>query len=551
MSTQILKQSICSAHRYFLSCALIVIMCGASPGWTQDTSTQTETSLESRRHLRRLTLDLWGTLPTEEVLLDLSLEHPLELQDVERILRDPRAAYFFNRYHLDRYWPVLEIAELLNPASALLLPASFYGDLGPDADRLFLILTGITQRGGFVPCADEPAQFDADGELEFEDYPDGTRREGFVWITPYWSETPVKVCALEARSAETGRYGTRCDQAIGLSNGECGCGSTLERCASIESAQILISSFKEQVEREGLDHSGLEEGGPRYFELFTRGDEIINGPIAHYYRYIAPMVNDPIIRFSPIDDAPLSTLTFLDLTEWIRAERRAPIHSGILTSFPFLLRFPTARSRANRLSSELFCEPFVASGDRLPSPEDECSLNPDLSSRCGCSDCHARLEPLAAHWGRFADRGALYLNPQDFPSFDPTCAVCDRQSRSCSEYCRTFYTYESLAERGLPIPDDSLGLLKSYQWRTREEISWIEAGPSSLMNTENAKARLSLCTTVKLFEQLMARSPEGEDWNFIRELSDRFSSHENLAELTLELLMSPLYLSVNQAELTR
>ncbi|MEZ4464964.1 MAG: hypothetical protein R3F43_10810 [bacterium] len=94
-------------------------------------------------------------------------------------------------------------------AVALFLPASFYEGTG-DGQRLFHIFVGFYERGGLVPCKDEPAEWDADGELVFEDFPDGTRREGWVWVEPYWAPgTQVKVCALEARTNELSAGGRR------------------------------------------------------------------------------------------------------------------------------------------------------------------------------------------------------------------------------------------------------------------------------------------------------------------------------------------------------
>ena len=506
--------------------------------------------VDARRHLRRLTLDLWGTLPSEEALLSQAPEQALSEAQVREILSHPKAQRFFRRFNAERFWPALGLGDIVNEAISLLLPASFYGDTGPHADRLFLIFTGIYQRGGFVPCSDEPVEYDENGELIFEEYPDGTQREGFTWVTPYWSDEAIKVCALEARAMESGIYGGACDETQGLLTGECGCGASLERCMSIESAQVFLKAFQEQMEYMALEHSGAAGYEARsYFDLFTRQDELVNGPLVHYYRYIAPMVLDPMILQAPSELDSLPLLDFSNRETWVWVDRRSDLHSGILTSLTYLLRFPTARSRANRVSTQLLCTPFVASSDRLPAPEDPCSQNPNLSERCGCSDCHSRLEPLAAYWGRFADNGSLFLDPDDFPSFDAECARCADPNITCSERCRQFYVHESFQENGLEIPDDYLGVLKSYEWRNREEIRHIEQGPKALFAQRVNQVKLARCTTEHLFKTLISKEATQGDWIRLEHYVSRFLEHQNLAELTYEILSDPAYLDVDQAEL--
>jgi len=485
----------------------------------------------ARRLLRRLTLDLWGEPPSLEALQSLE-RWPSSEQQLDALLSDERASYWLTRFHEDIFWPALEIGDLINPAASLLLPATFYeGPLG--GEQLFTLFTGLSRRGGLVPCLDEPAAWDEEGALIMEEQADGTRREGYVWVTPYWSEEPVKVCALESLAEESGPAGVSCESFEGLSSGRCGCGATLERCASIDSALELLSSFRDQVARYAAEHAAE---GADYFALLTRAEEPVNGPIAHYYRHLASSAIDPIVLVAPINRAELPSLDFKDRDVWRWTSRAAPVHSGLLTSTPFLLRFQTARARANRVSQALLCEPFIATSGVLPSPEDDCSQEPNLRRRCGCADCHARLEPLSAHWARFSDAGALYLDPERFPSYLASCAAC-ADDGPCPDLCKRFYVSEAPSE----AHRDYLGVLKAYEWRGADEIERLEAGPSALIEEAISRGALPRCLTQQLFERLVGRAPHAEERERLRGYAQEFASDASLRALIKRLLNDTSY----------
>ena len=506
----------------------------AHPSTTEaltDAQGQPRSLAEARRLLRRLSFDVWGAPPSEEAMMSLSA-WPTEEEALEGVLTDERAQAWLVDFHENLLWPALEIGDIINPAASLLLPATFYeGPLG--GQQLFTLFTGLTRRGGLVPCLDEPATWDEEGALHFERLPDGTLREGYVWVTPYWSEEPVKVCALEAQAQEEAPGGVSCERFEGLSSGYCGCGAALERCASIESALTLLASFRSQLTQFALEHS---TGERPYSELYTRRDEPINGPIAHYYRHLASAAVDPVVLQSPVQPDVLPALDFKDNTTWVWAEREATLHSGALTTLPFLLRFQTARARAHRVSQTLLCEPFVAASGVLPSPEDECSQEPNLRARCGCAECHARLEPLAAHWARFADAGALYLNPTDFPSYQAECAAC-ADGGFCSDVCRRFY----VSEAPTPAYENFLGVLKAYEFRSREELSKVEAGPRALIEQAVASGRLPQCIAQQLFERFVGRLPTSDELPRVRAYGHSFTEHGDFSELVRDVLRDEAY----------
>ncbi|HWB80508.1 MAG TPA: hypothetical protein VG755_36340, partial [Nannocystaceae bacterium] len=78
--------------------------------------------------------------------------------------------------------------------------------------------------------------------------------------------------------------------------------------------------------------------------------------------------------------------------------------AGMLTSIGFLAAYPRERLRAARALENLACEQLLP-----PSPEIE--FNPYVSDpgREGpCQNCHARIDPAALHFKRYAKHGAAF-----------------------------------------------------------------------------------------------------------------------------------------------
>ena len=68
------------------------------------------------------------------------------------------------------------------------------------------------------------------------------------------------------------------------------------------------------------------------------------------------------------------------------------------------------RAKAHVLYNVFLCREFV-SEDTTLTPSD----NPDLTTRSGCADCHATLEPLSAHFSRIIESDWTYLPQASFP----------------------------------------------------------------------------------------------------------------------------------------
>ncbi|MCK6574521.1 hypothetical protein L6V77_25865 [Myxococcota bacterium] len=458
------------------------------------------------RLLRQLTLDLWGRIPTEAELRALSAVESDDVPEstLDALLDGAEFETFLSRHHADLLFPNVEGLEFVSPA-ALVLPAQYAGAQG-DPTRLFNLFVAFYQRRElYAPCKDEPAEFDADGAPIFEEMPDGTRREGYVLVEPYWAPgAPVKVCAAEADIAPRGRSGVDCATAQGMFSGECGCGPSLEHCADPYVIQTLQGSLRTQMSR--MVQGPIREGRP-YTDVLTDVHEEVDGPLAHYYKHLAAMSLDPLVLVPPVPAAALEGVAYTD-TAWVRYERSPAIHSGVLTSLSFLLRFQTARARANRFYNAFLCEPFQAPTDGLPSPNDACSQEPDLRERCGCKYCHTRLEPAAAHWARFAEAGSMYIDPAVYPVYEPRCAACaEEPDRECDGICEKFY----VTEIGHPKQRPFAGVLKAYEFRGRDEIENVEAGPRKAVEAAVADGRLAACATTQVFRRLYRREPTAEE----------------------------------------
>jgi hypothetical protein len=497
------------------------------------------------RLYRQMSLDLRGRVPSMAEMQALAEAGDAPLDDAavaamaDEMIEDEEFWNFFRRHHLDMLWPNLDQIELVNAAIALLLPAFLYDNDGTDGERLFNLYTGLYGRGGLVPCLDEPAEFDDEGYPVMTDYGDGTMREGWVMVEPYWAPgTQIKVCALEARNMAVANNGQGCDTAQGMLTGTCGCGAHLERCLSIDSGRILNESLQQQLL--GALEAPVRDGGS-YFSALQGNQEQVNGPIVHYYRHQVMYAVDPVILRSPVDLETLPDIPFDAVDEWHEVERVGP-HSGILTSLVYLLRFQTARARANRFYNAFFCSAFVAPADGLPSPNDDCSQNPNLRERCGCNACHASLEPLAAYWGRFANAGSMYLDPEEFPTYVGRCANCaDDPERPCDQICDRFYVTE-VAE-GDENHATYAGVLRSYEFLPAEEVERVEQGPQGLVDLALSNNTLGQCATVQLFRRFYNRDPLPEEQGgLVRDYSNAFvDGGYDYKQLVKAMVTDPAY----------
>lgn len=507
------------------------------------------------RPYRRVSLDLKHRLPTSEevqTILDQSEANNQSEANDQSVLNawidaqfkssDQEWFAFVHQFFDDLLWPALRPNDLVNVALNLLLPSSIIeGNYGQN-ERRFVFLSAFYHRGAFVPCLDEPASYDALGALVFKEMPDGTRREGYVWVRPYWDMgQEIKVCALDAQLNNQTSMGISCDLVEGFASGECGCGENLERCASYESVQKIIDAFRVQNLEILNAYLSQIDSQSSIFQIFLQKKEPINGAIDFYYTHLAKYATDPLILESPVVQS--LGLSFED-SSWHWVDQKSPLSSGILTSFPYLLRFQTARARANRFSTQFLCQPFIASSAVLPAADDPCSLEQNLRVKCGCQECHYRLEPLSAYFGRYSNAGALYQSTEKFPSYLSRCARC-AQEQNCDDFCKKFYVSELSVDEQRPY----LGTLKAYEWADDLSIDHIEKGPSAWVEESIEKGYLPLCMTIKVFERLMNRKYRTEEMTDLKRIRDEFKANGyDFVFLIKKIIQSKAYQFPNQPE---
>jgi hypothetical protein len=162
-----------------------------------------------------------------------------------------------------------------------------------------------------------------------------------------------------------------------------------------------------------------------------------------------------------------------------------------------------------------------------------------LAKRCGCSYCHATLEPTGAHWGRFSERGALYLDPARYPRVDPACRDCALAGNvSCGGECAQ-YVMQAFDGEGA----QSLGMLKTYLYRTPDEEPNIDQGPVLLVQRMAQTGELERCTVKRIWREFLGRPmTEVEQGMYLDELSVGFATGgHNLKELILKVVTSEAY----------
>jgi len=213
-------------------------------------------------------------------------------------------------------------------------------------------------------------------------------------------------------------------------------------------------------------------------------------------------------------------------------------HAGILTSPSFLLRFQTNRARANRFFDAFMCSPPSPPSGGLPAQDPNARIEPDLQLRDGCKYCHALLEPAAAHWGRWTERGAGFLDAATFPATRADCEECGRTGQACSAECRLYYVTQAYS----PEEDAFIGMLNAYQWRRTGHQKNVELGPKFLVLTSIVDARFPDCVAKRALESMLGREAKPQEVAWYQELSlDFLNSGYRYRDLVKSLVTSDLY----------
>ena len=365
-------------------------------------------------------------------------------------------------------------------------------------------------------------------------------REGYVMAPPpFWSTTTaaVKVCAIEAQTRASNPWTLEaCTTARFTGDRTCGCGEDMRRCEAPGGTTHTARITAINTEPELIADAVVRRDEP-YFNVLTTRRSFLNGPLSTLYRDRQQAVG-VLNLTSPAAAETLPVVDYAEAGTW-REYLRGPEHSGVLTTPAFLYRFPTQRARVNHFYSAFLCKAFVPTEARPPAAEDACNRENNLARRCGCSGCHATIEPTGAHWGRFAERGALYLEPARFPRYDPKCRDCALAGNvSCGGECGQ-YVMQAYDGDGA----NSLGLLSTYLYRTADEEQNIEGGPQLLVQRMLQTGALERCTVQRMWQEFLGRPMSGEEKRmYLEPFAQEFAADGyRLKGLIERLLMSDAY----------
>ncbi len=367
------------------------------------------------------------------------------------------------------------------------------------------------------------------------------QREGYVTRpAPFWSTTgaDVRVCAIEAQARTANPWTLEpCTTARFNIDRSCGCGEGMGRCEAPDGSthNARVAAFN--AEPELIADSVVRRDEP-YFNILTTRRSFVNGPLSQLYRN--PEQGLGVFNATPpADAAVLPEVPYTDADSW-KEYMRGTQHSGVLTTASFLYRFPTQRARVNQFYSAFLCKTFTpADNARLPAAEDACNRENNLAKRCGCNYCHATIEPTGAHWGRFAERAALFLDSDHFPRYDPKCRDCALSGNTtcggeCGQYVMQAYDGDGAA---------SLGMLKTYLYRTEDEERNIDGGPELLVQRMLQTGDLERCTVRRVWQEFLGRPMSAEEQRlYLEPLAEGFARDGHRFKALIErLVMTDAY----------
>ena len=274
-----------------------------------------------------------------------------------------------------------------------------------------------------------------------------------------------------------------------------------------------------------------------YFSMLTTRRSFVNGPLSQMLRdrstntvwAVTPLATTEAIPEIPIAE----TNTWVEYT-------RDETASGVLTTPSWLYRWPTQRARVNHFWEAFLCKHFAPPPEAIaPPPEDSCNRENNLAKRCGCNYCHATIEPTGAHWGRFGERNAQYLNPETFPKLNQKCRDCALAGNTtCDNECGN-YVMQAFDGDGA----NSLGLLRTYLYRAPEEEPNIVAGPKLLVERSLQTGELERCAIRNVWAEMLGRPmTANEETLYLRSLVDSFAmSNHDFKALLLKVVTTDAY----------
>ena len=503
--------------RWFFAMGALLLL-GAGGIWT-DAASQ-----DLNGYVRALSLDLRGVVPTADELRSIEADGEMTEARLTEWLYSAEFEEQVIEHHRSLVWNNLAF-NLLN-SRRLAQRSGIYW---------------VNQRARFlrgsigVHCGDFEAEVDEwNRPLNPTQNEDGTYSEGYVMVNPYWAmDTEVKVCAFDAQLTTVSANGIDCSSQSARVEPDCGCGPNLQWCMTraieTEIKDGLVSDLNERV-RMMLQTDGS------YSDLLGGNTMFINGPMVHFFQYIAPFNENDYE--SPVPISELSNIDYNDKT-WTEITLDEH-HNGIFTAPGWLLRHQTNRGRANRFYSGFLCKDFIPASNEISGLSSQETPSPDLQVREGCLECHARLEPWAAYWGRWDEASMVYRSAEEFPAYLEECAQCAQFGTNCSDFCDDNYLIEQTHIDEGPY----MGWLAPFAFLTEDDQGNPDLGPSGWVDDSIASRELTECATRRAAQWLLNWSEE--DDVALEQWSGHFQTDLSYRDLVKRITTSSQYWEANQ-----
>ena len=493
---------------------MAVLLTGASDPWV-DAASQ-----DLHGYARALSLDLRGVVPSEAELEAIEAAGAIDESMLDEWLESPGFEEQVILEHREQFWNLLDI-NLLATRRLNIRSGTYFNNRRTRYTRL----ATQTFCGDFEATVDE---FNSPVEGSVQINEDGSLSEGYVWVEPFWAPgTTVKVCAYDAQTHDVTDEGVDCSTSEGFEEQQCGCGPNLQWCFDnnrerlIETA--LVTDLNERV-REML------QAGGDYSRLFDGENMFVNGASAHFFRHLVPFAEanyESPVAMEDLPDIPFTESAYI----------AAPLkdhHDGILTAPGWLLRHQTNRGRANRFYGAFLCAEFLPTETALEGDDPSVLPSPDLQRRSGCLDCHARLEPWAAYWGRWREAGARYHSDEDIPAFSEECSVCAVTGTSCPDICDDYYVTRPSHTDELPY----LGWAAVYAFLQDDHSAHPDLGPLGWVDKTSETADFGACAVKNASGWLLnasASDAQAQEW------TAQFQVDGNYRTLVKRIVMSGPY----------
>ncbi len=461
------------------------------------------------RLLRQLSLDLYGRIPTYDEYQALLDGGDVDAARIDAMFASDEYFTGVREYFRHLIWGGLpDDFSVVGNQRTLARQATTNLWFAGNLRTLFRGRNDVT-------CLDQPqTTYDAAGHpLPISTFADATcaggtcKQEGYEMVTPYWSATPIKVCAYDAQAVATGTGTSPPTCGPYTINAGCGCGPGLRHCVPGTTDPAHVALRDALADEAPRIFEWVVREHRSYFEAFTTRHSSVNGPLEHFYTMMSgpgvALRQTGAVGYDGRMPASMPALGFAETATWMPVERDAA-HAGVLTTAGFMLRLASNRARVNRWYTAFRCEPFQPPAGGLP-PEPPGLPDPNLRTRNGCGGCHETIERAAAHWGRWRTTGQYgYLAPADvdYTAARPECTTgTPAASRG---FCDAYF----ITDRTSTHPDELAqwkGWPQARAWLDATEAAAIDTGPSGLVDEPAEQAKVAECAVRTLSQQLLGR----------------------------------------------